>query len=111
MIEYSFEPALVLPEDKPKKQTQAFIKGPIPLAWMQKACRAKAVSLAIYLWYKWGILGRTKKIQLRPKELKQFGVGEKSRQREPERLEKAGLVKVDRKVGRCCIVAIDPRSL
>ena len=111
MIEYSFGKPSTGTADKPIRRTQPFIKGPIPLNWIQKACEVNAAPLAMYLWYKWGILGATAKIKLRPARLKQFGIGEKSRQREACRLEKAGLILVTRKAGCYPVVIAKQQGL
>jgi len=91
---------------KLNRQTEPFIKGPLPLAWIQKACKVKASRMAYYLWYKKGILPAAKNIQLRPAELREFGIGEKLRQREADRLEEAGLIEVTRKPGAAHTVRI-----
>ena len=90
---------------KPRHR-RPFIKGPIDLEWMQEASRARAVELAIYLQYKAGILGVNAKIQIRPAECREFGLADKARQRQIDRLEQAGLIVADRGVGRCPIVTL-----
>jgi len=83
-----------------------FIKGPIDLEWVQRACQSNAAELAWYLHYKSGILGATACIQIRPSECSKFGLGDKARQRQVDRLENAGLITADKGNGRCPIVQI-----
>ena len=91
-------------QDVPKP----FIKGPIDLKWVQQACQSSAAELAWYLHYKSGILGATACIQIRPSECSKFGLGDKARQRQVDRLENAGLIIADKGNGRCPIVQIVP---
>ena len=86
--------------------TKPFIKGPIDLGWVQLACQNNATELAWYLHYKSGILGAAACIQIRPSECSKFGLGDKARQRQVDRLENAGLITADKGNGRCPIVQI-----
>ena len=86
--------------------TKPFIKGPIDLEWVQRACQCNAAELAWYLHYKSGILGATACIQIRPSECSKFGLGDKARQRQVARLESAGLIQADKGLGRCPIVKV-----
>ncbi len=88
------------------RATKLFIKGPIDLEWVQRACHSNAAELAWYLHYKAGILGVTACIQVRQSECSKCGVGEKARQRQVERLENAGLIIPDKGNGRCPIFQI-----
>ena len=88
------------------RATKPFIKGPVDLEWVQRACHSNAAELAWYLHYKAGILGATACIQVRPSECSKFGLGDKARQRQVERLENAGLIIADKGNGRCPIVQI-----
>ena len=91
---------------KETRATKPFIKGPVDLEWVQRACHSNAAELAWYLHYKAGILGATACIQVRPSECSKFGLGDKARQRQVERLENAGLIIADKGNGRCPIVQI-----
>ena len=96
----------VVEKDPARNATKPFIKGPIDLKWVQRACQSNAAELAWYLHYKSGILGATACIQIRPSECSKFGLGDKARQRQVDRLENAGLITADKGNGRCPIVQI-----
>ena len=92
---------------KPKYgQKNPFIKGPLDLEWMQMACRHCAAELALFIQYKRGILGPNAMIQIRPKECRDFGLGERRRERQLGRLIEAGLIKADKGPGKCPVVKV-----
>ena len=101
-LEDSVEPS----QPKNRKRSRPFIKGPIDLEWVQQACRANAAALAFYILFMRGILGKGSKIQLRPCDCRKFGIGDKARQRQVDRLEKASLIVADRGIGRCALVKL-----
>ena len=88
-----------------------FVKGPIPLDWVQRACQVGAAELAWYLRYKEGLTG-SKIIQLRPGEMKAFGLSEKVRRRQVKTLEADGLVKIISKPGQShrLVILDSPRA-
>ena len=86
---------------KKKKKTFRFIKGPINLVWICKACKVKASELALYLQYKAGILGEVAIIQIRPSECLEFGLSDRLRQRQVNRLVDAGLITAEKGRGKC----------
>ncbi|MFL2924528.1 MAG: hypothetical protein ACJ0BN_19145 [Limisphaerales bacterium] len=88
------------------KKRYRFIRGPIDYTWYTMACREGASELAIYLQYKRGILGLTARIQIRPTECRELGLGERKRQRQINSLVAAGLIEADKGVGRCPIVKV-----
>jgi len=89
-----------------RKRSRPFIKGPIDLEWVQKACCVNASTLAFYLQYMRGILGADSKIQVRPSDCRKFGIADKARRRQIDSLEKAGLIVADRGNGRCPLVRV-----
>jgi hypothetical protein len=82
-------------------RSRYFIKGPIPLKWLEKAagCGGKAAVVAYLLWFKWGMEG-PKPFTVSGELLSRFGVGWKAAYRAYVMLEKAGLLEVDRGNGR-----------
>src|SRR6266446_8210840 len=71
------------PHAKPAKRPgkrPAFIAGPIPLHWIQRAAtltrKSAAVSLAI--WYRAGLTRTTADLVISPRVLAGFGVGRKA---------------------------------
>ena len=88
-------------QPKNRNRSRPFIKGPIDLEWVQKACCVNASTLAFYLHYMRGMLGPDARIQVRPTDCRKFGIADKARQRQIDSLEKAGLIVADRGNGRC----------
>jgi hypothetical protein len=88
------------------RRSRPFVKGPIDLEWLQRACKSNAAEMAFYLHYKLGILGKDASVQIRPSECRAFGMSDKARQRQIDSLEKAGLIVADRGNGRCPVVIV-----
>ena len=103
------EEVVFIPESascKPTHQhSRLFIRGPIPLWWIQAAACAGGTELGCYLWYKSGLI-RSNTVHLRPSEMKGFGLTEKIRRRQVKALDKAGLVKIHPQPGQCHRVSI-----
>ena len=97
-LEESFIPGC-LKEAPQKSQNDRYIKGPIPLEWIQKACAVGAEKLALYLIYIKGLTGWSK-IPLKSAELERFGLSPKTRRVQLTKLEEAGLVKAEKAVGK-----------
>jgi hypothetical protein len=98
------------PVRKHKRRMGQFVCGPIPLAWLQEACKARAAELSIYLWYKAGILGKGALIALRHGELAAFGLGRFAVRRQFQSLVGAQLVKPVVVPGKCKAVRIELRQ-
>ncbi len=91
------------------RQGEEFVRGPIPLVWLSKACklRGKALAVAMALWFKAGAQRNTPTVVLSGALLKRFGVASrKAGYRGLAALERAGLVAVERHTGRCPVVTI-----
>lgn len=88
---------------------EAFLKGPIPLAWLERAARlpGKSLQAAVALWYAAG-LTRSARIPLSNVSGHRFGLDRNAKYRALAWLERAGLVTVERKLGRAPIVTILP---
>ena len=86
---------------------QKFLKGPIPLTWLQEAARlpGKALHVGIALWFRSG-LTRSSEISLSLSSLNEFGIGRFSAMRGLRALEKAKLVSVGRRIGRPSLVTL-----
>ena len=84
-----------------------FLKGPIPLDWLQRAARlsGKALHVGNALWFRSGI-ERSRTVKLTNVLLQQFGVDRHAKARALRQLEAAGLVAVSRKPGRSPMVTI-----
>jgi hypothetical protein len=86
---------------------ESFLKGPIPLAWLEAAARLPGRSLhaGLALWYAAGLTGSAV-VPLSNLSGVRFGLDRNAKYRALEWLEGAGLVKVERKLGRAPVVTI-----
>jgi len=111
----STRPTTVSGETSPlrHKQHEKFLKGPIPLNWIEKAARqpGKALHIGIELWF-WSGVKRCRRIALTMSRLSRLGVSRYSAYRALAALERVGLVSVIRHSGRKPVVTIldCPRS-
>jgi len=101
------------PPKKPHRK-RYFIKGPIPVAWLARAYRAGAgagMVIGAALWFQSGMrLNRT--VRLTNKEVERWGLSRQSKWKALAALEKAGLVKVDRRRSTSPMITIlvDPED-
>lgn len=88
---------------------EGFLKGPVPLSWLEAAARlpGKSLHAGIALWYAAGIL-RSANVPLSNMSGHRFGCDRNAKYRALAWLEGAGLVKVERKLGRAPVVTILP---
>lgn len=86
---------------------EGFLKGPVPLAWLEAAARLPGRSLhaGLALWYAAGLM-RSATVTLSNISGVRFGLDRNAKYRALEWLEGAGLVKVERKLGRAPVVTI-----
>jgi DNA-binding transcriptional ArsR family regulator len=87
-----------------------FLKGPIPLSWLGRACclrGPKVVPVALAIRYLAGLRNCTEGLKLTSKTLELFGVLDRStKTRALQSLEGAGLVRVVRRPGKNPLVTI-----
>jgi hypothetical protein len=90
------------PEPGPPRplKGEAFLKGPIPLSWLEQAALLPGRSLhaAIALWYAAG-LARSRSVALSNRSGRRFGLDRNAKYRALGWLEKASLITVERKLG------------
>lgn len=95
--------------DRPPRHVkgEGFLKGPVPLAWLEAAARLPGRSLhaGLALWYAAG-LTRSATVALSNISGVRFGLDRNAKYRALEWLEGAGLVKVERMLGRAPVVTI-----
>lgn len=95
-------------QERAKRREKRFIRGPIPLWWVERASwlpgRALAVGMAI--WFKSGMTLPGAEVPVTPALVKPFGVTRQARYRAVRALENAGLIVVSRHRGRCPRVRI-----
>ena len=86
---------------------QRFLKGPIPLHWLQAAARlpGQACQVGLALWYLAG-LGSTATVSLSNAVLTGFGVDRHAKYRALKALAGAGLITVTRSPGQNPVVTI-----
>ncbi|HKP05448.1 MAG TPA: hypothetical protein VJU77_19015 [Chthoniobacterales bacterium] len=91
-----------------------FLKGPIPLSWLSVAAclPGKALHVGVAIWFEHG---RRKHAQfkLTAAIVKRFGVARKAGYRALGTLERAGLIKTDRRHGKNPIITLttEPKPL
>lgn len=95
------------PERTKTRQKYPFLKGPIPRWWLERAATlpGKAFTIGVVLWYRMGI---TKKQIVRPswKLWAKFSIGRHAAYRGLNNLEKAGLISVQRCIGKNPVVTV-----
>ena len=81
--------------------TAPFLKGPIPMAWLNEAAKlpGKALNLGIAIWWLAG-MAQTKTFKLTGKALDQLGVSRDASADALKRLEGRGLIRVQRAPGQ-----------
>ena len=85
---------------KSKGRGSRFVRGPIPLLWLSRACGlgGKTGQVVLAIWYARGLNGEP--VALTSTLLATFGVTPKTGRCVLRRLEAAGLVSVERRSGR-----------
>jgi hypothetical protein len=83
------------------RSREKFLKGPIPLAWLEQAGRqpGKALHVGVALWFLCGVAGH-RTVALSAKVLTSFGLDPRSSHRALASLERVHLVTVQRHRGR-----------
>ena len=92
-----------------RRQSEPFIKGPIPCGWMTKAAsipRRNALVVGIVLWWLAGMRGSRSQLVLCVKRCFPFGLKRKGVERGLRDLESAGLIRVERRRGHCVRVEL-----
>lgn len=85
---------------RPATRTPGFIKGPLPLDWVQRAAAlpGKALQVGLCLWYLAG-LTQFKQVRLTSKITEAMGVSRDAKGEALKRLAQAGLVRVEQRPG------------
>jgi CRP-like cAMP-binding protein len=81
--------------------TAPFLKGPIPMAWLNAAAKlpGKTLNLGLAIWWLAG-MAKTKAFKLTGKALVQLGVSRDAASSALKRLEAQGLIRVQRSPGQ-----------
>jgi DNA-binding transcriptional ArsR family regulator len=96
-------------EDAPNKPL--FLKGPISMEWLSLAAKlpGKAFHLAVAIQWLAG-MSPAQKLKITAKALELLGVSKDAYRDGLRRLEEAGLVSVERRVGQFPWVSINPKD-
>ncbi len=86
---------------------ERFLKGPIPLNWLSTAAKlpGKSLHVGIAIWFTASI-AKSATVQLSNLGSLPFGLDRNSKYRALQWLEDAGLIAVERKLGRSPVVTI-----
>lgn len=89
------------------RRTEHFLKGPVPLPWLEAAAKLPGRSLhsGIAIWYA-ASLTRSQSVPLGNVAGDRFGLDRNAKYRALAWLERAVLVRVERKLGRSPVVTI-----
>ena len=98
--------AIVRQLARPRKG-EHFLIGPVPLPWLETAARlpGKSLHAGVALWYVAGLM-RSPSVSLSNIAGGKFGLDRNAKYRALEWLERAGLIRVERKLGRAPVVTI-----
>jgi hypothetical protein len=95
------------PKEPTTRQSEPFIRGPIPLWWIARAAtipRRNALIVGIVLWWLAGMRSGHSDLVLTVRRCKLFGLGRKGVARGLRNLEEANLIRVSRKKGKAARV-------
>jgi hypothetical protein len=86
---------------------ERFLKGPIPMTWIEAAIvlPGKALAVGMFLWFKAGCV-RADTVNITYARLAGHGLSESTARRGLRALESAGLVTIERRAGRALRVTI-----
>ena len=89
------------------RSQQPFLRGPIPLKWLSRAAAlsGKTLNLAIALWWRHG-MAKSEPFKLTQKALEYLNVDRGAASAGLVRLERAGLILVERREGQRPIISI-----
>ena len=98
---------------RPPRHTSGehFLKGPIPLAWLEVAALlpGKSLHAGVALWYAAG-RAKSASVPLSNIASQHFGLDRNAKYRALVWLEEAGLIAVERKLGRAPVVTLLDRK-
>jgi hypothetical protein len=89
-------------QDKQRRQAQQFVRGPLPMPWLERAARlpGKALAVGLLIWFVTGMKKEDGPIKLSTGLLRRFDIGRKASGRALTALQRAGLISAQRGRGR-----------
>jgi hypothetical protein len=97
----------------PDGRDRRYLKGPIPLAWLEPACKlggGKVLATALAVWFQAGLRDAKKDLKVPSDILADFGVDRAAKKRSLEKLEAAGLIAVEKKENKEPLITILTRQ-
>lgn len=91
----------------PRRVQGTFLKGPIPMDWLQRAgmLPGKALHLGVALWFRAGLAG-SMTVKLANADLAAMGVARDAKYEGLQRLKAVGLISVEQQPGRAPTVTL-----
>lgn len=91
----------------PRRVQGNFLKGPIPMDWLQRAAMlsGKALHLGVALWFRAGLVG-SMRLKLSNADLAALGVARDAKYDGLQRLKAAGLIAIEQQPGRAPTVTL-----
>ena len=91
----------------PRRVQGYFLKGPIPMDWLQRAAMlsGKALHLGVALWFRAGLVG-SMTLKLANADLAGLGVARDAKYEGLQRLRAAGLIAIEQQPGRAPTVTL-----
>lgn len=89
------------------EMAEPFLRGPIPLGWLEKAAGlgGKSLNISISLWFLAGVT-KSKTVRFNQSRQERFGAKRDAARRALVLLENAGLISISRGNGRCPMVTL-----
>jgi len=93
-------------QTQPDRNGRRFLRGPVPLDWLEHAARlnASALSVGVALWYLAGVTRSHTSLALSNERLKSWGVTRYTKRRALKRLEDAGLIRAVYRKGKSPVI-------
>ena len=94
------------------EQSGHFLKGPVPLDWLERAADlpGKALTVGLALWFVVGLVGGNR-VKLKRKTLDRFKISRQAYHRALVKLSEAGLIVVEQEPGQSPSVTVIAASL
>lgn len=88
-------------------ESQPFLRGPIPLSWLNRAAKlpGKTLNVALAIWWLYGMIGR-KPLKLSKKALGIFQVSADAATDALNRMDQHGLIKLQKKSGQRPLIEV-----